>query len=109
MCASSSGCFKVDLSDGGGVRGAPPRIDQAQFLVREGFRRGSRVGSVVHPELLEPAPGRRSSSRLVCCATIKFSSVGTPQTEILEPGAEMRGPPAALAASSSVMPSQLAS
>src|SRR5438105_7457149 len=99
---------QVDLPDRQVVRGAPPRIDQARFFGRQ------RVGGLLHCCVRGHREFPRydlmsSSSRRVWRATIRFSSVGSTQTDTAERGREMRGPPALLAASSSRTPSQPAS
>src|SRR5437763_3740552 len=96
---------QINLSDGQVIRRAPPRIDQAQFLGRERAGNNSRVAGVIHRLL----PKFWSSSRRVCRATIKFSSVGMTQAETPELALEIRGPPAWLAASLSMTPSHCAS
>ena len=128
MCSSVSGSLQqriveqIDLADREVVRGAPPGIDQARaprrtaVRHRTAWRRRSwrllserrpspRLASLMRARLIAGA-ATSSSSRRVCRATIRFSSVGMIQADTVTRLGEIRGPPASLAASSSAIPSQ---
>src|SRR6185437_3760049 len=126
---------QIDLADGKVIGRAPPRIDLPELIRTErrvrDFRRLEAFGhrdpptssghgaSAMGRLIQSPAAGsgfiephivlRESSRRRVWRATIRFSLVGMTQAETPASGDEMRGPPAALAASSSTSPVQRAS